>query len=92
MSDIEDFLLQKGIISDEKQLGSLKQTLLAKCKSTATEKLVKLEDMIALMESMGIQEKKPESKKHLVFERLDLKSRRLLNRLREYIEDNQTGV
>jgi len=48
--------------------------------------------MIALMESMGIQEKKPESKKHLVFEKLDLKSRRLLNRLREYIEDNQTGV
>ena len=44
------------------------------------------------MESMGLSEKKPVSKKHLAFEELDLKSKRIINRLNFYMKENQVGV
>lgn len=47
--------------------------------------LVKLEDLVQIMESLGLTEKKPVSKKHLSFEKLDLKSRRIMNRLGGYL-------
>jgi len=39
-----------------------------------------------LMESFGVVERKPKSKKHLNYEQLDLKSIRILNRITKYLE------
>lgn len=43
------------------------------------------EDLVKVMLSFGIREHKPRSKKHLNYETLDLKSKRILNRLSNYL-------
>ena len=45
-----------------------------------------LDEIIKVMRSFGIKEDMPKSKKHLNYDSLDLKSKRILNRLFNYIQ------
>lgn len=91
MEDLEKYLQQIGIVTQQSQIAGLKQALVQGQVPGAVE-LVRLDDLVNLMETLGIQEKKPRSKKHLIFDQLDLKSRRILNRLSKYLEENGLGV
>ena len=47
--------------------------------------LVRVEELCSLFGDLGVEEMKPKSKKHLNFDDLDLKSKRILNRIADLI-------
>ncbi len=47
--------------------------------------MVLLEELIKIFSKFGILEKRPKSKKHLDYDTIDLKSRRILNRLASHL-------
>lgn len=49
------------------------------------KKLCIFEDLVLVMKSFGIFEKVPKSKKHLNYNNLDLKSKRILNRISNHL-------
>jgi len=51
-----------------------------------------LEELIKVLKSFGVFEDLPKSKKHLNYEKVDLKSKRILNRLSIFLATNNENI
>lgn len=51
-----------------------------------------IDDLCLVMKSFGVKEELPRSKKHLNYDTLDLKSKRILNRLFKYLTENKIDI
>jgi hypothetical protein len=69
IDDLEVYLKEMGVATSDDQVKNLKMALAPKnLLSKERTQMVKMEDLLNLMETLGIKESKPRSKRHLKFE------------------------